>query len=59
MRILWTLVFAAMMAYVAWWLIVAIRKRIDKNLSEKSAPVPVPGSRPVLGAESTFWMGSI
>jgi protein-S-isoprenylcysteine O-methyltransferase Ste14 len=28
MRIVWTLVFAAMMAYVASWLIVAIRKRI-------------------------------
>jgi len=28
MRIVWMLVFAAMMAYVAWWLIGAIRKRI-------------------------------
>jgi protein-S-isoprenylcysteine O-methyltransferase Ste14 len=28
MRILWMLVFAAMMAYVAWWLIGSIRKRI-------------------------------
>jgi protein-S-isoprenylcysteine O-methyltransferase Ste14 len=28
MRIFWMLVFAAMMAYVAWWLIGSIRKRI-------------------------------
>jgi protein-S-isoprenylcysteine O-methyltransferase Ste14 len=28
MRIVWMIVFAAMMAYVAWWLIGAIRKRI-------------------------------
>ena len=28
MGVLWMLVFAAMMAYVAWWLIYAIRKRI-------------------------------
>ena len=28
MRIVWMLVFAAMMAYVAWWLIGSIRKRI-------------------------------
>jgi protein-S-isoprenylcysteine O-methyltransferase Ste14 len=28
MRFLWMLVFAAMMAYVAWWLIDSIRKRI-------------------------------
>jgi protein-S-isoprenylcysteine O-methyltransferase Ste14 len=28
MRIVWMLVFAAMMAYVAWWLIGAIRKRV-------------------------------
>jgi protein-S-isoprenylcysteine O-methyltransferase Ste14 len=28
MRIFWMLVFAAMMAYVAWWLIESIRKRI-------------------------------
>jgi protein-S-isoprenylcysteine O-methyltransferase Ste14 len=28
MRFLWMLVFAAMMAYVAWWLIGSIRKRI-------------------------------
>jgi protein-S-isoprenylcysteine O-methyltransferase Ste14 len=28
MHIVWMLVFAAMMAYVAWWLIVSIRKRI-------------------------------
>jgi len=28
MRFFWMLVFAAMMAYVAWWLIGAIRKRI-------------------------------
>jgi len=28
MRIVWMLVFAVMMAYVAWWLIGAIRKRI-------------------------------
>ena len=27
MRIVWMLIFAAMMAYVAWWLIVAIRRR--------------------------------
>jgi len=28
MRFLWMLVFAAMMAYVAWWLIGSIRKRM-------------------------------
>jgi len=28
MRILWMLVFAVMMAYVAWWLIASIRRRI-------------------------------
>jgi len=28
MRIVWMLVFAAMVAYLAWWLIYAIRKRI-------------------------------
>lgn len=28
MRVFWMLVFTAMMAYVAWWLIDAIRKRI-------------------------------
>jgi protein-S-isoprenylcysteine O-methyltransferase Ste14 len=28
MRIFWMLIFAAMMAYVAWWLIGSIRKRI-------------------------------
>jgi hypothetical protein len=28
MRIVWMIVFVAMMAYVAWWLIGSIRKRI-------------------------------
>jgi len=28
MRVFWMLVFTAMMAYVAWWLIESIRKRI-------------------------------
>ena len=28
MRIVWMLVFAAMMVYVIWWLIDSIRKRI-------------------------------
>ena len=28
MRVVWIFIFAAMMAYVAWWLIYAIRKQI-------------------------------